>query len=58
LKDVRLIVEAGLAAGLPMSLSQAHRDVLAAAEAAGLGGLDNSSIIRMMSVRTSVRPQP
>lgn len=55
LKDVRLILEAGLAAGLPMPLSQAHRDVLEAAEAAGLGGLDNSSIILMLSARTPLR---
>jgi 3-hydroxyisobutyrate dehydrogenase len=58
LKDVHLIVEAGLAAGLPMPLSLAHRDILEAAEAAGLGRLDNSSIIRMMSSRTTVPPAP
>ena len=51
LKDVRLIVEAGIAAGLPMPLSQAHRDVLETAEAAGYGGLDNSVIIRVLGAR-------
>jgi 3-hydroxyisobutyrate dehydrogenase-like beta-hydroxyacid dehydrogenase len=51
LKDVRLIVEAGLSAGLPMSLSQAHRDVLERAESEGFGELDNSVIIRVLSAR-------
>ena len=45
LKDVRLIVELGQRAGLPMPLSDAHRAVLEKAEAAGCGELDNSSII-------------
>jgi 3-hydroxyisobutyrate dehydrogenase-like beta-hydroxyacid dehydrogenase len=49
LKDVRLIVEAGLASGLPMSLSLAHRAILEHAEAEGLGELDNSAIIRVLS---------
>ena len=39
-----------------MPLSLAHRDILEAAEAAGLGGLDNSSIIRMMSARPVIPP--
>jgi 3-hydroxyisobutyrate dehydrogenase-like beta-hydroxyacid dehydrogenase len=48
LKDVRLILEHGAAAGLPMPLSAAHREILEAAVAAGLGGLDNSAIIRVL----------
>lgn len=56
LKDVRLIVEAGLASGLPMSLSQAHRDILERAEAQGLGELDNSAIIRVLSARPPAKP--
>jgi 3-hydroxyisobutyrate dehydrogenase-like beta-hydroxyacid dehydrogenase len=48
LKDVRLIVAQGTAAGLPMPLSLAHQQVLEAAEAAGLGTLDNSAIIRVL----------
>ncbi len=55
LKDVRLIVEAGLASGLPMSLSQAHRAILEHAEAEGFGELDNSAIIRVLSARRPVR---
>lgn len=49
LKDVRLIVETGRQAGLPMPLSAAHRTVLEAAEAAGCGELDNSSIIKVLT---------
>lgn len=48
LKDVRLIVEIGRQAGLPMPLSAAHRAVLEEAEAAGCGELDNSAIIRVL----------
>ena len=51
LKDVRLIVESGTAAGLSMPLSRAHRELLEAAEAAGLGALDNSAIIRVLAPR-------
>ena len=49
LKDVRLIVAHGTEAGLPMPLSIAHQKVLEAAEAAGLGALDNSAIIQVLS---------
>ena len=48
LKDVRLIVDLGRDAGLPMPLSAAHRAVLEEAEVAGCGELDNSSIIRVL----------
>lgn len=48
LKDVRLIVDIGRDAGLPMPLSSAHRAVLEEAEVAGCGELDNSSIIRVL----------
>ncbi|MFM1747791.1 MAG: hypothetical protein RLZZ188_1457 [Verrucomicrobiota bacterium] len=51
LKDVRLIVEHGRAAGLPMPLSAAHRALLEEAEAAGLGALDNSAIIEVLGPR-------
>jgi 3-hydroxyisobutyrate dehydrogenase-like beta-hydroxyacid dehydrogenase len=47
LKDVRLIVDIGRHAGLPMPLSAAHRAVLEEAEAAGYGELDNSAIIKV-----------
>ncbi len=47
-KDVYIILEQGRAAGLPMTLSAAHRESLEAAEAAGLGALDNSALIRVL----------
>lgn len=53
LKDVRLILQEGTRAGLPMPLSTVHRDLLESAEAAGLGALDNSAIIQVLQA-----PQP
>lgn len=46
LKDVRLMLEAGSAAGAHLPLSERHRELLEAIEAAGWGTLDNSAIIR------------
>ena len=46
LKDVRLILEHAEDAQTVLPLSNAHRDLLEKAEAAGNGDLDNSSIIR------------
>jgi 3-hydroxyisobutyrate dehydrogenase-like beta-hydroxyacid dehydrogenase len=46
LKDVRLILEAAASAGQELPLSDTHRRLLERAEAAGLGDLDNSAIIR------------
>lgn len=46
LTDVRLILAAAEAAGLRLPLSQAHRRLLEAAEAAGYGACDNSAIIQ------------
>lgn len=56
LKDVRLILEQGRQAGLPMPLSTAHAAVLEAAEAAGLGALDNSAIIRVLGPAPGTPP--
>lgn len=50
LKDVRLIVDIGQQAGLPMPFSVAHRAVLEDAVLAGCGELDNSSIIKILVV--------
>jgi len=55
LKDVRLIVDIGRRAGLPMSLSAAHRAVLEDAEAAGCGELDNSAIISVYESLTGIK---
>ncbi|MEY2878082.1 MAG: hypothetical protein RLZZ15_462 [Verrucomicrobiota bacterium] len=54
LKDVRLIVEHGHAAGLPMPLSTTHREILESAESAGLGPLDNSALIRVLDGSATV----
>jgi 3-hydroxyisobutyrate dehydrogenase-like beta-hydroxyacid dehydrogenase len=53
LKDVRLMLEMGGHAGLPMILSTAHRAILEQAEAAGLGALDNSALIQVLRGLTS-----
>jgi 3-hydroxyisobutyrate dehydrogenase-like beta-hydroxyacid dehydrogenase len=55
LKDVRLIVDIGRHAGLPMTLSAAHRKVLEGAEAAGYGDLDNSAIIKVLGAASCNR---
>jgi 3-hydroxyisobutyrate dehydrogenase-like beta-hydroxyacid dehydrogenase len=46
LKDVRLMLEAGGSVGAKLPLTDAHRALLEAAEAAGYGELDNSALIR------------
>lgn len=46
LKDVRLILEAGHAAGARLPLSELHRQILESVEADGLGHADNSAVIR------------
>jgi 3-hydroxyisobutyrate dehydrogenase-like beta-hydroxyacid dehydrogenase len=51
LKDVRLMLALGESAGLPMTLSAAHRSVLEQAEGAGLGTLDNSALIQVLRGR-------
>ncbi len=58
LKDVRLIVDIGRQGGLPMPLSAAHCAVLEAAEAAGCGDLDNSSIIKVLKAPGHDRRAP
>ncbi len=57
LKDVRLILESAAAAGMTLPLSETHRQLLERAEAAGLGDLDNSAIIRIMR-RSRPSPKP
>ena len=46
LKDIRLILAAAAAAGRELPLTETHRRLLEAAEAAGFGDADNSAIIR------------
>jgi 3-hydroxyisobutyrate dehydrogenase-like beta-hydroxyacid dehydrogenase len=48
LKDVRLMLEAAAAAGLPLPLTTTHGRLLEQAEAAGLGELDNAAILEVL----------
>ena len=56
LKDVRLMLAAAAKAHTKLPLSEAHRKILSAAEAAGLGQLDNSAIIRVIGNPRAMRP--
>lgn len=47
LKDLRLILQAGQSARRTLPLTEAHRQLLEQAEAAGLGDLDNSAVFRV-----------
>jgi 3-hydroxyisobutyrate dehydrogenase-like beta-hydroxyacid dehydrogenase len=58
LKDVRLILAAGMGRGAELPLSQTHREILEAAEAAGLGQLDNSAIIRVFERASKLDEKP
>lgn len=53
LKDVRLMLAAAEKARTKLPLSETHKKILAAAEAAGLGQLDNSAIIRVIGARST-----
>jgi 3-hydroxyisobutyrate dehydrogenase-like beta-hydroxyacid dehydrogenase len=46
LKDVRLMLAAAAKSGTKLPFSETHRALLEAAEATGLGQLDNSAVIR------------
>jgi 3-hydroxyisobutyrate dehydrogenase-like beta-hydroxyacid dehydrogenase len=46
LKDIRLILDAAAGVGQNLPLTETHRRLLEAAEAAGFGDADNSAIIR------------
>ncbi len=48
LKDVRLMLQAAGAAGLPLPLTETHRRLLEQAEAAGWGESDNSAILEVL----------
>ncbi len=48
LKDVRLMLQAARAAGLPLPLTETHGRLLDQAETAGLGELDNSAILEVL----------
>jgi 3-hydroxyisobutyrate dehydrogenase-like beta-hydroxyacid dehydrogenase len=48
IKDVRLMLEEAGRAGITLPISTVHLELLEQAEAAGLGDLDNSAIIRVL----------
>jgi 3-hydroxyisobutyrate dehydrogenase-like beta-hydroxyacid dehydrogenase len=52
LKDVRLILRTGAAAGARLPLSTVHAKLLSRAAGLGWGGLDNSAVIRMFEADT------
>ena len=52
IKDVRLMLQAAEAKQFKLPLTTIHRDLLEAAEAAGLGALDNSALIQVFGART------
>ncbi|HEX5221667.1 MAG TPA: NAD(P)-dependent oxidoreductase [Verrucomicrobiae bacterium] len=56
LKDVRLMLAAARKAHTKLPLTETHRGILATAEAAGLGHLDNSAIIRVIGPIRPIRP--
>jgi 3-hydroxyisobutyrate dehydrogenase-like beta-hydroxyacid dehydrogenase len=58
LKDVRLMLAAAAQAHTRLPLSATHRKILAAAEAAGLGPLDNSALIRVIGAPASGPAHP
>ena len=51
LKDVRLMLRAAAAQRFRLPLTVAHRKLLEAAEAAGLGAFDNSAVIKVLASR-------
>lgn len=53
LKDVRLILDAASEAGQSLPLTEVHRRLLEAAEAAGYGDADNSAVIRAFTSRNN-----
>jgi 3-hydroxyisobutyrate dehydrogenase-like beta-hydroxyacid dehydrogenase len=58
LKDVRLMLAAAKARRFKLPLTQVHRQLLEAAEAAGLGPLDNSALIKVLAGTVTGRPRP
>ena len=53
LKDVRMMLRAAVAAGLNLPLTEAHRQLMERAEAAGFGNLDNSAVIEVIRKSSS-----
>ena len=58
LKDVRLMLQAAAETGLALPLSETHRRLLEAAEAAGFGDADNSAVIQAFDSRAGAGADP
>jgi 3-hydroxyisobutyrate dehydrogenase-like beta-hydroxyacid dehydrogenase len=58
MKDVRLILQAAVDAGISLPLTETHRALMERAEAAGLGDLDNSAIIEVLRLTTQTQHCP
>lgn len=58
LKDVRLMLASAKKSEVALPLSDTHRKILEAAEAAGYGQLDNSAIIRVIGASFSKSARP
>jgi 3-hydroxyisobutyrate dehydrogenase-like beta-hydroxyacid dehydrogenase len=58
LKDVRLMLASAKKSEVALPLSDTHRKILEAAEAAGYGQLDNSAIIRVIGAPFSQSARP
>jgi len=57
LKDVRLMLAASRKCRARLPLTEVHGKILRLAEKAGLGGLDNSAIIKVIA-QTNAKPRP
>lgn len=53
LKDVRLMLKAAARTGQRLPLTEIHRDLLEQGEQLGMGGLDNSAILRVLESQQS-----
>lgn len=56
LKDVRLMLRAARAAKFKLPFTRVHRQLLDAAERAGLGALDNSALIKVLAAGKKLPP--
>jgi 2-hydroxy-3-oxopropionate reductase len=52
-KDIRIVAEEARRAGISLPVSALHLELLAEAEAAGFGEVDNSAIIRAIEARAA-----
>ena len=55
-KDVRIMLDEAARAGMSLPMSTLHLRLLEQAEAAGLGEVDNSAIVKLFEQRAAIRP--